>query len=378
MKRVTIIGSNFAALAALRQLRRLDRNRTLDLTVISPRAEFFYHPSLIWIPSGRRNGDDLKCNLTPFFQRVGVRHHVGEAIAIQDKGRTVVTSSGDVKNDALLIASGGAYMKKIPGSEHAINPCSGVQAAETVQHRLQSMTGGTIAMGFGGNPNEPSAMRGGPMFEFLFGIHSHLRKIGKRDQFKLVFFAPMPQPGQRLGPKAVKGLLAAMDKRNIDKRLGKKILGFDQNRIRLEEGEIQADLILFIPGMTGPKWFSETGFDLSPGGFLKADALCRVAGGERVYVAGDAGAFPGPEWRAKQAHMAELQAKAAARNLFSDLNGCPVDARFRTELICIVDTLDTGMLVSRFERFSLLLPPLRMLHWVKIFLEAKTMRSYRK
>jgi sulfide:quinone oxidoreductase len=28
------------------------------------------------------------------------------------------------------------------------------------------MTSGSIAVGFAGNPNEPTAVRGGPMFEF--------------------------------------------------------------------------------------------------------------------------------------------------------------------------------------------------------------------
>ena len=41
------------------------------------------------------------------------------------------------------------------------------------------MTGGTIAFGFAGNPKEPSAMRGGPMFELLFGLDTWLRKQGK-------------------------------------------------------------------------------------------------------------------------------------------------------------------------------------------------------
>ncbi|MBN6741462.1 hypothetical protein [Acidithiobacillus ferrivorans] len=32
--------------------------------------------------------------------------------------------------------------------------------------------------------------RGGPVFELLFGIATHLRRIGKRKQIELVFFNP--------------------------------------------------------------------------------------------------------------------------------------------------------------------------------------------
>ena len=34
-----------------------------------------------------------------------------------------------------------------------------------------------------------------------------------------------------------------------------------------------------------------------------------------VWVVGDAGSFPGPEWMPNQAHQADLQAKAAAANV---------------------------------------------------------------
>lgn len=377
-KEITIIGSNFAALSAINRLRSRDAGRRLNITVISPKAQFFYHPSLIWIPGGQRQGEDLTCDLTAFFSRMGVTHHADEAVAIENNGRTVVTRQGKVNNDGLIIASGARYLNKTPGMEYAINPCSGLGAAENFRTRLAAMgKGGTIAFGFGGNPKEPSALRGGPMFEFLFGTHTYLTQKKIRDAFKLAFFAPMPQPGQRLGPKAVTGLLAAMEKRQIATHLGKKINRFDGNGVQLEDQRLKADLVLFIPGLTGCPWFAQTGLTLTEGGFFKADAHCRVEGGERVYVAGDAGSFPGPDWRAKQAHMADLQARCAADNLLAELDGRVANHRFRTELICIVDTLDSGMLVSRFERFNLILPPTRLMHWIKEWLEFKCLYPYR-
>ena len=75
------------------------------------------------------------------------------------------------------------------------------------------MQGGTIAVGFAGNPNEPTAVRGGPMFEFLFGIDAQLKREGRRERFEVVFFNPSNEPGNRLGPKAVKHLLDEMARR---------------------------------------------------------------------------------------------------------------------------------------------------------------------
>lgn len=79
-----------------------------------------------------------------------------------------------------------------PGIEHALTLCEGVASAEAIRDRLVAMERGRIALGFGGNPNEPSAMRGGPMFELLFGIDTWLRRQGKRDRVELTFSTPPP------------------------------------------------------------------------------------------------------------------------------------------------------------------------------------------
>jgi sulfide:quinone oxidoreductase len=277
----------------------------------------------------------------------------------------------------LAIATGGRFLKKLPGIEHAITPCEGVAAAERIRDRLQALNGGTIALGFAGNPNEPTAVRGGPMFEFLFGIDQLLRRQGRRERFKLVFFNPSTEPGNRLGPQAVQHLLGEMARRGITTHLGHKLKRFEADKVVTEGGEFAADLILFMPGMTGNSWFDQTTLPRSPGGLLQADAQCRVPGMEHVYVVGDSGSFPGPDWMPKQAHMADLQAAAAATNLLGDLQGRSVNAGFKVELICIVDALDKGSLVLRTPTRNLLLPSMRVLHWAKRLFEWQYLRAYR-
>ena len=161
----------------------------------------------------------------------------------------VETTAGEVRNDALVIASGGRFIKKLPGIEHAILPCEGIAPVERLRERLAALQSGTVALGFAGNPNEPSAMRGGPVFEFLFGIDTQLRREGRRERIKLAFFNPMPNPGHRLGEKALKRLMAEMQRREIDIHLGHKLLGFESGKVKTEGGEFAADIIVFMPGM---------------------------------------------------------------------------------------------------------------------------------
>lgn len=374
MTNITIVGSGFAACTAVRTLR--DRGYTDTITLVSPEPELFYYPSLIWVGNGKRRESDLRIRLDGFFRQHRVTHIAARATGLDAQTNVLITDQNRVPYDYLIIASGGRYLRKLPGIEHAHITCSGWEATKTWSDRLNEMTGGKLAFGFAGNPNEPSAMRGGPVFEFMFGTDTWLRQQGKRDSFELHFFSPAPRPGARMGEKAVDRLLDEMRKRNIHTHLGSKLKGMEAGKVLTETESIESDLVLFIPGMTGPDWATDSGLALSDGGFFHANEYCRVTGAENVYVAGDAGSFPGPDWKPKQAHMADLQAEACAGNILSRLDGGEDCHTFKTELICIVDSLTTGTMVYRDHKRALQLAG-KPFHWAKSLFEWSYLRPYR-
>lgn len=374
MSKISIIGSGFAALTAVTNIRKLDQQA--EITLIAPKAEFIYFPSLIWLPSGVRTGDDIRIDLTKFIKKHNLKFHAGKVTGLKDGGRTVTTDNGDVTNDGLIIGSGARFIKKLPGIEHALTICEGIEATEQIAKRLNEMEGGTIAVGFSGNPKEPSAMRGGPMFEILFGLDTLLKRQKRRDNFDIVFFTPAPVPGKKLGDKAVKGLVREMEKRNITTHLGNKLKQFTEDKVITEAGEFEANLILFIPGMTGHQWLDNTELPRTAGGMVEADEHCKIAGFDHVYIAGDSGSYPGPDWMPKQAHMADLQAEAAAKNLLAELTKKPAKETFKVELVCIVDTLDSGILIFRNTKRTIVFPSM-LLHPIKRLFEWLYLRKYR-
>ncbi len=375
MTRITILGAGFGALTTLRELRR--RKVDADITIIAPQDQMHYLPSSIWIPAHLRRADELRIPLAHFFAKHRADFMRASVTGLGEGGRVVHTDSGDVPNDHLVIATGGRFIRKLPGIENALVPCEGLAVAEEIERRLSKMDGGSIAIGFATNPNEQGSMRGGPMFEYLFIIDSLLRKSGRRARFDITFFSPAPRPGARLGERAVDGLLAEMKSRDIKTHLGNKMVRFEPGKVVTEGGEIKADLILFMPGLTGPAWLEKSGLPLSPGGMVVGDAQCRVKDHQNVWVVGDSGSFPGPDWMAKQAHQADLQAAAAAANIDAILSRREPTSAFKAELICIVDMLDAGVLVYRSEKFNFVSPKLRVFHWLKGLFEGYYLRHFR-
>jgi sulfide:quinone oxidoreductase len=375
MANIVIIGSGFGGLTAVRMLRK--QGYRDSITLISPHPVLFYYPSLIWVPAGLRSETDLTIPLDNFFKRQNVQHHQATVTGLEVNAKQVQTDNGTVDFDSLIIASGGRFIKKLPGIEHVYTPCEGYEPTKAYTDRFNALEGGTLAFGFSGNPKDPSAMRGGPIFEFVFGIDTLLRKQKRRDKFELVFFSPAPKPGKRLGEKAVDAVLNEMKKFNIRTHLGHKMKGFSENGIQTEGGDINSDLTMFMPGMTGPSWVADSGLPLSEGGFIKGDEQCRVLGLKDIYVVGDCATLPGPDWMPKQAHMADLHAEAAVKNILAEQKGQPATHPFKSELMCIIDTLDKGILVYRTPTRSAMTPKLRMFNWAKRVFEKQYLKHYR-
>src|SRR3569623_1044376 len=174
---IVILGSGFAALTAVRELRL--RDREVRITLVAPRATLTYYPSLIWVPSGMRRGADLDIDVSGFLAKHDVAFHAGRVTGLADGGRTVLTASGPLANAALLIASGGRFLTALPGIAHAQTICEGASAAAAIRERLTDMTDGTIAFGFGTNPKEQGARRGGPVCAAAWRCRTAVRTSGR-------------------------------------------------------------------------------------------------------------------------------------------------------------------------------------------------------
>lgn len=368
MKRVLVLGGGIAGIEAAIQLQA----EGFETTLVSNRQFLYVYPISIWVPIGERTVAEVSIPLDRLSKVHGFKVLIDEVISISATASNVkLKHTGAIGYDRLIVAFGAAKMKP-KGVEHTLSICGEPQDAEEIHRRLEDLLarrGGRVAVGFSGNPKDSSALRGGPAFELMFNLDRMLRRKGSRDAFTLTFFAPMKSPGARMGRGAVPALNRMFERLGIDRRFGKKIEEFLPDGIRFEDGStLPSDLTVFVPAGTGSTAALASDLPLSEAGFIRIDDQCRVPGTDgKVYAIGDAAELTGPEWRAKQGHLAEIMARVAARNLALEHQGKEPVAGFREHLsiMCLMDMGNAGVYVYRDEsRERMIYLPL-LGHWMK-------------
>lgn len=314
MHNVTIIGGGIAGLEAA----IFYRKEGFDVELISERNYLYNFPLSIWIPVGKKRFEEVALPLEAFAKRHQFVLTIDRVIAIDPKTKTItLETEGDYQVNHLVIALGAGKMKH-QGIEHTLSICGDPQHAILLKEKIDALINkgsGKIAFGFGGNPHDLSGVRGGPAFELFFNLHHQLTKRGIRDQFEMTFFAPMPSPGAKMGEKALRLMGEMFHHNHFHKRYGKKIKTFvDKGVIFEDDSFLASDLTMFVPAGEGLGIIQESSLPLTAGGFIVINDYCEIEGVSGWYAIGDAAALEGPDWKAKQGHLAEIMARNAAHN----------------------------------------------------------------
>ncbi len=348
------------------------RKRGVDVELVSDRDYLFVYPLAIWIPTGERSFDRVGISLAEIARAHGFRLTLDEVTGVSGADRSFTLRQGGRRRDFdYLVLAIGAHKMAHKGKEHVVSICGAPAESVAVKERLDALVAkgsGTIAVGFGGNPHDSSAVRGGPGFEFLLNVHHRLKKLGLRDKFDLIFFAPMPKPGIRMGEKTVEIMDRMFASLGIRSYTGKKIVEFTEGAVTLEDGtRLEADLIMFIAAGDGHAVVKTSDLPLSEAGFVKILPTCEVEGHEWLYAVGDVAALEGPDWKAKQGHIAEIMARVAASDIVRKVSGrgTPGDYVRDISILCVMDMGNGAGFVFRNDKRALFIPLPIVGHWLK-------------
>ncbi len=105
--KVLVLGANFGGLTAALAVRH-ELDGDVDVTVVAPDDQFLFTPSLIWLPFGKRDREDITFPVTPTLESHGVEFVHAAATAI-DPVQKSVTARGRT-----------ASRLRLPGHRHRL------------------------------------------------------------------------------------------------------------------------------------------------------------------------------------------------------------------------------------------------------------------
>jgi len=368
MKKFIVLGGGFAGVEAAIRLRKYG----YKVTLISDRDYLFVYPISIWVPTKKISFEDAQIKLSDLQKKHGFDVIVDSVTKMDVDNNKVTLSKETLTYDYLFIAMG-MHKVKTKGLEFTHSICGHPEEAVTIREELEKLVRhgcGKIAVGFGGNPIDPTAtaVRGGPAFELLFNISHYIKKKGLRDKFEITFFAPMKEPGKRMGDKAYKKMDSFFQHYRVQKQVGKKIKEFKKDTIVFEDqSKLESDLIIYISGGDGHKVIKESKLPLNAAGFIKINELCRVEGHRNIYAIGDIAEITGHDWAAKQGHIAEVMADVSTYNVHNELIGKGKRKSYweKLHIVCLMDSGDGAALVVRNHKRDFIIPLPIIGHWLK-------------
>jgi len=328
MSRVVVLGAGVSGHTAAAFARAwLDRRD--EVIVVSPKPDYNWIPSNIWVGVGLMPQDKVRFPLAPIYARHGITFTQGRAVAIHPEGRdgapdpyvvvesTVPGREGqreEVRYDFLINATGpklnfGATEGLGPdGHSHSV--CTDSHAADTSRHldeavaRMKAGDRQRFLIGTG----HGACTCQGAAFEYIVNLEFELRARGVRDRADIWWISNEYELGDfgmggihlrhggYITPSKIftESLFAERGIRWINRAHVKKV---EAGRAHFEnldgqQHEFPFDFAMLLPPFSGVglKAFDRTGADITstmfqPNGFMRVDA--------------DYTARPYEEWSAK-------------------------------------------------------------------------------
>ncbi|HVU99056.1 MAG TPA: FAD-dependent oxidoreductase [Puia sp.] len=185
--KIIVIGGNFAGFTASIQLKRKLKEKA-DVLVIDRNPDMLFVPSLIWVPTGRREVKDILVPRKQVLEKKGVRFLQATATAVDPERHTVHTSAGDFNYDQLVIATGPKVNYDVaPGVREYACYIGTPDGAMKTREKLEAFKSnpGPIVIGA---TQQAGCM--GAAYEFLFNVEKWLRDNKIRRKVDLHWITP--------------------------------------------------------------------------------------------------------------------------------------------------------------------------------------------
>jgi len=384
-RRIVVLGAGIAGLTAALELeKRLGREH--EITVISRSAELVFLPSLIWVPFGLREKNEIAFPVAPLLVSKKIAYQNAEVDEIDLNARTVTTSHGSYGYDFLVIAIGAKVdWKIVPGigsnGGHTQSVLSW-QDAERARFAWDEFLDepGPVVIG---------ALQGSSVFsaayEFAFNAAYQLRKRKLLDRAPISFLTAEPYLGH-LGVggfgRASKAIEELFDRSGIAWVTNARVAEVTRDEVVLADARrYPFRYAMLIPPYRGLDVVREHADIVDDEGFVKVDGFYRTFAHPEVFAAGVAvsmpksGETPVPCGAPKTGYASEEMARVVAHNIAALIHGDPlielppaaIDAKQ------VLDAGDSGLILTSDRQLEprehAWIIPGPEAHWAKVAFE---------
>lgn len=293
---VVVIGGSFGGMTAAIELKRKGGNR-FRVILLDKSSKFLFIPSLIWVPFGRREMEDISFDKTNILTKKGVEFIHEEVISIDAEKQSVSTAQQTINYDHLVIATGPKVdFDFLPGLRNNSNYIGTPKGALNLREELKKFKDnpGPIVIGA---TQEAGCM--GAAYEFLFNVEKWLREEGIRKKVDLYWITPEDYLGH-FGidgmPMGESMLKAFMKMFNINYRVQVGIKEIKPDSVVLSTGEeIKSKLTSIMPPFRGVDCVSKSPtVKADVNGFIPVEETYRHKEIDNVWAAGIAVQVPIP------------------------------------------------------------------------------------
>ena len=355
-KKVLVLGANFGGLTAALAVKH-ELHGDVDVTVVSPNDHFLFTPSLIWLPFGKRDREDITFPVAPTLTEHDIDFVHAAATRIDPLAKSVSIDDGrDLPYDYLVIATG--YQNKndvVPGFTENANTITTLPQAELTAEAWKR---------FLDNPGDVviAATQGagcfGAAYEFLFNTAYRLRKAGLHKDVKLTYVSAEPFLGHfGIGglPHGEQLLGMFLKKEGIESRMSTAIDHVDQGALVLADGEtLPFSFGMVVPPFLGQDFLTDSDGLADEKGFIAVRDTYQSDKYDDIYAVGVAAAVdvpwqtPTPVGIPKTGFPTEVMAHIAAENIAAQVRGeAPTQAKSFADIkaVCVMDAGNNGVVI---------------------------------
>lgn len=281
---VLVLGGGVGGLVAANELRR--RLEPSDrVVVIEQERQHLFQPSLLWLMVGRRRRDQIE---RPLRELLAPRVELvqAEVTSIDPAARTIETSAGGFKGDALVVALGAEPDRDaIPGYREAALDFFSPDGAAACARALDRFKGGRVVVTVAALPYKCPAAP----YEAALLLDDELRRRGLRERSEIEVYSPEPAPMPVAGPVMGAAVVGLLDAKGIRFLPGSRVERFEpeSHEVVLGDGSrIGYDLLAGVPPHRAPAVVRASSL-AGDTGWIPVDGETLETRHERVHAIGD-------------------------------------------------------------------------------------------